>query len=203
MDRHPHHSNPGTSFDSWLESELHSNIASICGEPAPQPRYQALRERRSSMSPLRPVIATAAAVLAIGSGAVFAATGGGGLVGSIHPDNHGAVVASAARFNCPSPGGGNAHGQCVASFARQNHGQTEKAQHVTTTGTATTDNDENGAEHAHPVKPADVHGTSTGSHEGNDEHGDSVSGAALNCTPGDSRGECVKPLATAPASDHR
>ena len=69
------------------------------------------------MFKLRFLVAAAASALALGGASVMAMQQNSG--GSGHPDNHGAVVSSAARTTCHTAASGT-HGQCVSAIASTN-----------------------------------------------------------------------------------
>ena len=69
------------------------------------------------MFKLRFLVAAAAAALALGGASAMAMQENVG--GSGHPDNHGAVVSSAARTTCQTAASGT-HGQCVSAIASTN-----------------------------------------------------------------------------------
>ena len=69
------------------------------------------------MFKLRFLVAAAAAALALGGASALAMQQSSG--GNGHPDNHGAVVSSAARTTCHTVDSGT-HGQCVSAIASTN-----------------------------------------------------------------------------------
>ncbi len=69
------------------------------------------------MFKLRFLVAAAAATLALGGASAMAMQQNSG--GSGHPDNHGAVVSSAARTTCHTAASGT-HGACVSAIASTN-----------------------------------------------------------------------------------
>jgi hypothetical protein len=69
------------------------------------------------MFKLRFLVAAAASALALGGASAMAMQQNSG--GSGHPDNHGAVVSSAARTTCHTAASGT-HGQCVSAIASTN-----------------------------------------------------------------------------------
>jgi hypothetical protein len=68
------------------------------------------------MLKFRFAISAAVAALALGSASAMAMQANGG---GTHPDNHGAVVSSAARTTCHTAASGT-HGQCVSAIASTN-----------------------------------------------------------------------------------
>ena len=68
------------------------------------------------MLKFRFAISAAIAALALGSASAMAMQANGG---GAHPDNHGAVVSSAARTTCHTAASGT-HGQCVSAIASTN-----------------------------------------------------------------------------------
>jgi hypothetical protein len=69
------------------------------------------------MFKLKFLVAAATAALALGGASVMAMQENAG--GNSHPDNHGAVVSSAARTTCHDVTG-ETHGQCVSAIASTN-----------------------------------------------------------------------------------
>jgi len=69
------------------------------------------------MFKVRFLVAAAAAALALGGASAMAMQQNSG--GSGHPDNHGAVVSSAARTTCHTADSGT-HGACVSAIASTN-----------------------------------------------------------------------------------
>ena len=69
------------------------------------------------MFKLRFLVGAAAAALALGGASAMAMQESSG--GGSHPDNHGAVVSSAARTTCHEVTG-ETHGQCVSAIASTN-----------------------------------------------------------------------------------
>ena len=69
------------------------------------------------MFKLKFLVGAAAAALALGGASVMAMQEGAG--GNSHPDNHGAVVSSAARTTCHTVTN-ETHGQCVSAIASTN-----------------------------------------------------------------------------------
>jgi hypothetical protein len=69
------------------------------------------------MFKLKFLVAAAAAALALGAASVMAMQENAG--GNSHPDNHGAVVSSAARTTCHEVTN-ETHGQCVSAIASTN-----------------------------------------------------------------------------------
>jgi hypothetical protein len=69
------------------------------------------------MFKLKFLVAAGAAALALGGASALAMQESSG--GGSHPDNHGAVVSSAARTTCHDVTG-ETHGQCVSAIASTN-----------------------------------------------------------------------------------
>src|SRR4029077_17938580 len=76
-----------------------------------------LGHRREFMFKLRFLVAAAAAALALGVASWMPMLQDS--CGNGHPDNHGAVVSSAARTTCHTAASGT-HGQCVSAIASTN-----------------------------------------------------------------------------------